>query len=144
MTHGVDTDFLVAVEIVDHPFHRQATELLHGLLDEGHDFALAPQTLAEFLHVVTDARRMPKPLSMGEAIGHAEQWWQSAEVVRVFPAGSAVTHFFEWLRRYQLGRKRLLDTLLAGSFRDAGVRRVITNNGRDFEVLGCFEILGFR
>lgn len=40
MTHGVDTDFLVAVEIRDHPFHLRADELLRRLLAEGHDFGL--------------------------------------------------------------------------------------------------------
>ena len=59
MTHGIDTDFLVAVEIRDHPCHQQADALLQSLLDDGHDFALAPQTLAEFIHIVTDAKRMP-------------------------------------------------------------------------------------
>ena len=52
MTHGIDTDFLVAVEIRNHPCHRQADALLERLLAEGHDFALAPQTLAEFIHVL--------------------------------------------------------------------------------------------
>lgn len=28
MTYGIDTDFLVAVEIRDHPFHREADALL--------------------------------------------------------------------------------------------------------------------
>ena len=35
MTHGIDTDFLVAVEIRDHPFHRQAEALLVSLLGDG-------------------------------------------------------------------------------------------------------------
>jgi predicted nucleic acid-binding protein len=144
MTHGIDTDFLVAVEIRDHPFHQRADALLRGLLEEGHDLALAPQTLAEFIHIVTDARRMPQPLSMAEAIGRAEHWWQAAEVLRVFPDGQAVTDFLAWLSRYQLGRKRLLDTLLAAAFRQAGVKRLITNNERDFKVFGCFEIVTFQ
>jgi predicted nucleic acid-binding protein len=59
MTHGIDTDFLVAAEITGHPNHQAADVLLSKLLDEGHDFALAPQTLAEFVHIVTDPRRMP-------------------------------------------------------------------------------------
>ena len=74
MTHGIDTDFLVAVEIRDHPFHRQAEALLLGLLGNGYDFAVAPQTLAEFIHVVTDPKRMPHPLSISEAIARAEHW----------------------------------------------------------------------
>jgi predicted nucleic acid-binding protein len=144
MTHGIDTDFLVAVEIRDHPFHREADALLQSLLGDGHDFALVPQTLAEFIHLVTDGKRMPQPLTMAEAISRAEHWWQAVEVVRVFPDGPAVRDFFVWLTRYQLGRKRLLDTMLAASFQSAGVKRILTNNGRDFKVLGDFEILTFR
>ena len=144
MRHGIGTDFLVAAQITDHPFHRRAGQLLTELLDDGHDFALAPQSLAEFIHIVTDSRRMPQPLSMLEATAQAEQWWQAREVVRVFPGSHAVTDFFSWLRRQHLGRKRLLDTMLAATFKTAGVSKVITNNARDFETFGCFEIVAFR
>ena len=104
MTYGIDTDFLVALEIRDHPFHREADALLRSLLDGGHDLALAPQTLAEFLHVVTDGKRMPTPLPMSEALQRAEHWWQAAEVIRVFPDGPSVTEFLAWMNRHSLGR----------------------------------------
>lgn len=144
MTHGIDTDFLVAVEIREHPFHREADALLQSLLTDGHDLALVHQTLAEFIHIVTDGKRMPQPLTIAEAINRAEHWWQAAEVVRVFPDGQAVMDFLVWLTRHQLGRKRLLDTMLAATFLSAGVRRIVTNNERNFKVLGCFEIANFR
>jgi len=144
MTHGIDTDFLVAAEIRDHPFHRPADALLQRLLTDGHDLAVAPQMLAEFIHIVTDPKRMPQPLSMADAIGRAEHWWQAAEVVRVFPDGQAVTDFLGWLSCHQLGRKRLLDTLLAATLHQAGVRRLITNNERDFRGFACFEIVTFQ
>jgi len=65
-------------------------------------------------------------------------------VVRVFPNEEAVTSFLVWLTRHQLGRKRLLDTLLAATYQAAGVKRVITNNERDFKVFEGVEITGFR
>ena len=43
-----------------------------------------------------------------------------------------------------LGRKRLLDTQLASIYREAGVPRIITNNGADYRVFGCFEIIGYK
>jgi len=144
MTHGIDTDFLVAVEIRDHPFHRQADALLRDLLANGHDLAVAPQTLAEFIHIVTDPKRMPQPLTIGEAISRAEHWWQAAEVLRVFPNGSCVMDFLGWLSRYQLGRKRLLDTLLAATYQRAGVTQILSNNDKDYKIFGCFEIVTFR
>ncbi len=62
MTYGLATDFLVASEIVDHPFHQSAGAPLQKHLADEQVFALAPQTLAEFIHIVTDKRRMPSPL----------------------------------------------------------------------------------
>lgn len=143
MTHGIDTDFLVAVEILEHPYHLEADRLLQSLLIARHDLALAPQILAEFIHVVTDPKRMPHPLSMAEAIARAEHWWQAAEVRRVFPDGQVVSGFLDWLSVHRLGRKRLLDTLLAATLQKAGVKRLITNNARDFQILGAFELVSF-
>lgn len=144
MIHGIDTDFLVAIEITDHPFHRQADTLLQHLLNNGHPLGLAPQTLAEFIHIVTDPRRMPQPLTVTEAITKAEFWWEAKEVERVFPDGHSVTDFFSWLRQHSLGRKRLLDTLLAATLHQHGIEKIVTNNGKDYRVFGEFDIVEYR
>jgi hypothetical protein len=34
--------------------------------------------------------------------------------------------------------------MLAATFQSAGVKRIVTNNERDFKVLGGFEMVGFR
>jgi predicted nucleic acid-binding protein len=143
MTHGIDTDYLVALEIRDHIYHEAADLLLGQLLDSGHDFAVAPQTLAEFIHVVTDPRRMRDPLEMGEAIQRAESWWESKEVVRLFPNDRSVGEWLLMLDRHRLGRRRLLDTLLAATFSSHGIKKLITNNGSDYEVLDAFEIIRY-
>ena len=64
MTHGADTSFLVAVEIVEHASHADALRVLGELLARGDRVTIAPQVLAEFVHVVTDARRFQQPFSM--------------------------------------------------------------------------------
>jgi hypothetical protein len=46
--------------------------VLSRLLEEGHKLAVAPQMLAEFVHVVTDSKRLKDPLSMEEALARAE------------------------------------------------------------------------
>lgn len=47
--------------------------------------------------------------------------------------------FFDWMRQHRLGRKRILDTLLASTFREAGVQSILTTNSRDFTILGGFN-----
>src|SRR5437870_1335451 len=122
MTHGLDTGFLVAAEMAEHAEHVAARDTFARLLAAGDLIAIAPQVLAEFIHVATDPRRFAQPLAMSAARQLAEQWWMAREVVPVFPDAAATQRFLAWLQQFALGRKRLLDTLLAATYLQAGVQ----------------------
>jgi predicted nucleic acid-binding protein len=139
--HGIDTSFLVAVEVAGHPNHASARRLLDRLVGAGDSLALAPQVLAEFIHVVTDERRFARPLAVGQARERAERWWTAREVVSAFPDEHTVPMFLAWLREHALGRKRLLDTLLAATYFTNDVQSIVTTNQRDFRVFGRFSVL---
>ncbi|MCG8583949.1 MAG: PIN domain-containing protein [Pirellulales bacterium] len=139
MTYGLDTGFLVAAEVVEHSDHSKARSLVNDLVAAGSRIAIAPQVLAEFIHIVTDPRRFAQPLSMVEARSVAEQWWTAAEVDRVYPTDRATRQFLAWLEQFSLGRKRLLDTLLAATFHEAKVQAILTTNPSDFMVFGAFS-----
>ena len=93
MTHGLDTSFLVAMEITGHPQYIAAHTRLLPLRQQGDRFALAPQVLAEFVHVVTDPRRFPTPLDMPAALQRTQQLWLAPEVERLYPTASAIDLF---------------------------------------------------
>ena len=130
---GIDTTFLVCMEIKEHPMHGAGWGTFsREVLDAKERVALAPQVLLEFIHVVTDAKRFARPLPISEAIGRAKYWWMAAESVHVYPSSESMLICLDWLGQYGLGRKRLLDTQLAATLWTAGVRRVLTLNPRDF------------
>ena len=139
MIHGLDTGFLVAFEVQEHPDHLAARSRLGELIAAGDTLALAPQVLAEFLHIVTDAKRFQVPLTMPLALGVIEQWWTARDVTPVYAGELATRQFLIWLRQHFLGRKRLLDTLLAATYWQAGVSSLLTTNPSDFAVFGCFH-----
>ena len=138
---GADTTFLVQLELVELPAHKAAQELLHNaILQPQVPLALAPQVLAEFIHVVTDPRRFQYPLTSEEALAKARFWWQATEVHQVFPNHDSTVLFLDWMQRHQLGRKRILDTQLAALLWSAGVRQILTANPADFQIFG-FQLL---
>ncbi len=138
---GVDTTFLVQLELVELPAHKQALELLQReILSPQVPLALTPQVLTEFIHIVTDPRRFQRPLTASEAISKARFWWMAEEVQQVVPTSESTVLFLDWMHRYNLGRKRILDTQLAAVLWTAGVRTVITSNPADFQVFG-FRLL---
>jgi predicted nucleic acid-binding protein len=141
MIHGLDTGFLAAAEIREHAAHADARATLAQVLSAGDVIAIAPQVLAEFIHVVTDPRRFTQPLDMNAARHVAEQWWTANDVVQTFPDAGAVGQFLTWLQQFSLGRKRLLDTLLAATYRQAGIQSLLTTNQSDFLIFGVFTCI---
>ncbi|MGF1656102.1 MAG: type II toxin-antitoxin system VapC family toxin [Verrucomicrobiales bacterium] len=138
---GLDTNVLVARVIPEHPKHEWVTQRLAGLTAEGRHFAVTSVILSEFVHVVTDPKRFEKPLTMGEALHWAKFWSRTREVKLLALDAAAHMQWLTWLGAYKLGRKRLIDTLIAATWHTAGVREMITFNPEDFKVLGVFEIL---
>jgi predicted nucleic acid-binding protein len=138
VTHGADTSFLIAVEVTEHSEHQGARQLLAALIARGDRIALVPQVLAEFVHVATDPRRFQVPFPMEKALEHSERWWNAKEVDQVMPADAAVALFHKWMRQHHLGRKRVLDTMMAAAFRIAGVNSLLTLNFDDFTMFGEF------
>jgi predicted nucleic acid-binding protein len=138
MTHGLDTSFLVAVEVVSHDEHAASRSRFQKLLKAGDTFSLAPQILAEFIHVVTDPKRFSDPLTLAQAVERAEIWWNAAEIIQVFPTAESTLLFLGWLEEHKLGRKRLLDTMLASTLQAGGITSILTLNRGDFAVFGSF------
>ncbi len=139
MTYGIDTTFLIQLDVASHPSHDRARAFRDDLLDGGNDFALAPQVLAEYIHIVTDPRRFDPPVSTPVAVAQSRAWWHGAEVLRVFPDDETAVFFHTWMLEYSLGRKQILDTLLAATYRAAGITGIVSSNARDYHRF--FEIV---
>ena len=127
---GIDTSFLVAFEVSSHPLYEPARRLAEHY--QGESFGLAPQVVAEFIHVVTDSKRFEQPLSMNDAFARLRRWWNARETVRIAPGGAATGQFLSWMEDLHLGRKRILDTLLAATYLSAGISLIATTDVRDF------------
>jgi predicted nucleic acid-binding protein len=138
---GIDTTWLIEVSLREHAGHAAARAKLASLTAAAEIFVLTPQVLNEFVHAVTDSKRLRKPLSISDAVELAEQWWNAQSVRQVFPTAESVRLAWQWMRQYRLGRKRILDTQLAATFHVHGVSRILTSNARDYRVFGCLELV---
>jgi len=140
--HGFDTSLLVAHEVASHSDHVGARRRVSELRASGAGFAIAAQVVTEFMHIVTDAKRFTAPLTVEQALERARAWWDSPDVARVEPDDDAVKWFLDAMVRHQLGRKRVLDTMLAATYRSAGITSLLTLNADDFAVFGELSCVG--
>jgi predicted nucleic acid-binding protein len=139
---GVDTDWLVQLAMADHPNHDRARRFWDVRVAAGTQMALAPQVMAELVHLITDGRRFGTPSTIPEeALEFASRMWLAVGIVQVFPTVASFALAWEWMTKYQLGRKRVLDTQLAATLHSHGISKILTLNPRDYSVFGVFEMM---
>jgi hypothetical protein len=78
---------------------------------------------------------------MTEALDWVESFLASPAVGLLEPTPESLRQTLRWMREFNLGRKRILDTHLAAVFYAADVRRLFTSNPADFAVFNAFEII---
>jgi predicted nucleic acid-binding protein len=137
---GLDTSILVAHAIAEHPRHQASRRWLDDAVARNETFALTSGILAEFIHIVTDGRRFETPLGIADALARAAYWSEAREVTLLASDEAANALWLRWLDDFQLGRKRLLDTLIVATWHAAGIRDICTLNPADFRVFDLFRI----
>ena len=138
---GIDTTFLIAAVHEAHSRHQEANQLVDDWIEAGERLALCSHVAAEFLHVITDARRFERPLSMEAAIQQIEDWTASEQVRWFDTRREIILVALEWMRKHQLGRKRILDTFVAATYAAHQITRLATLNPADFRVFDIFDFL---
>jgi len=142
---GIDTTFLIDLEIADSPRHQAALKLFNKWLSEKHSvLAVYNQTFLEFQHVITDSKRFNSPLSMEKAIERSWFWIDQERIKIIYPTESSLKRALLWCNMYKLGRKRIQDTHMAAAFAEAGVSELWTANPADFEIFETFDLVDYK
>ena len=138
---GLDCNILVQLALADHPANAATLAAVQAETQRGHPLVFPSLVLTEFLHVVTDAKRFAPPLTMSEALDWIEDLLAHASFQQHEPTPESLRQTLRWMRQFNLGRKRILDTHLAAVLHTAGVRRLLTSNPADFTVFGVLETI---
>ena len=138
---GLDCNILVQLALQDHPANARTVAAVQAETQRGSRLVFPPLVIDEFLHVITDERRFSPPLTMTEALDWVENFLNNPAVGVLEPCVESQRQSLRWMRQFNLGRKRTLDTHLAAVLHTAGVRRLLTSNPGDFIVFGALEIV---
>ena len=138
---GLDCNILVQLAIAEHPANARTITMVQSEVRRGIKLVFPSLVASEFLHVVTDERRFAPPLTMPEALDWIQDFLGNPAVGLIEPTPASMTQALQWMRQFNLGRKRILDTQLAAILHIHGVRRMLTSNQADFTVFGAFEFV---
>ncbi len=138
---GLDCNILIQLAFADHPANAKTIAAVQSEIQKGEKLVFPSLVVAEFLHVATDARRFTPPLTMTEALDWIEEILKNPMVSLLETSQSSMVQTLRWMREFNLGRKRILDTELAAVLHSNGVHCLLTSNPADFAVFGVLEIV---
>ena len=136
---GLDCNILVQLAMADHPANPATVAAVQAETRREGRLVVPTLVMTEFLHVTTDPKRFAPPLTMNEALDWIEDFMVNPSVGLLEPAQESTRQMLYWMRQFNLGRKRILDTHLAAVLHTAGVRRLLASNPADFAVFGVLE-----
>lgn len=136
---GLDCNILVQLAFADHAANSKTIAAVQAETQKGEKLVFPSLVVAEFLHVVTVERRFAPPLTMAEALDWIDEFLKNQAVSLLESSHASMDQTLRWMRQYNLGRKRILDTQLAAALHTNGVRRLLTSNPGDFAIFRVFE-----
>ena len=89
----------------EHAKHAPVRSVMAKVILSNEGFAIAPQVLAEFIHVATDERRFERPLILREATKVARNGGPQTRWKRFIPIRAAMKQYFEWLELASAGQE---------------------------------------
>jgi len=136
----VDTNVLVYALDADALQHAAARALLEAARDDtSATLFVSPQILCEFYSIVTNPRRVPKPLSAAEATAAITGLVAFLHVLPV-PAHAA-QGLLDLLQRHPVTGGDVFDLLIVATMQANGVHRIYTFNAADFAVIPELSIV---
>ena len=141
---GVDTTWLIDLEVPDSPRHDGAVRLFKQWRKKHSLLVIFYQSFLEFQHVITDSRRFNNPLTMEKALDRSWYWIDQDRIRVIYPTETAFKRAQLWMAMYKLGRNRIQDTHLAAAFAEAGVTEIYTANPSDFEIFEAFDLVNYN
>ena len=140
---GIDTCFLIDLDIASSPRHNGALSLFQNWLNTNQNMYVFYNVFLEYQHIVTDSKRFSNPLTMAEAIERVEFWTDQERIKIIYPSDYSFKRAQVMLNQYNLGRKRLIDTHMAACYAQEGVSQIWTANPKDFEIFKIFELVEY-
>lgn len=135
----IDTNILVYAHNLDSPYHLKAISLIRAAVEGVLEGVLAQQNLLEFYAIITDPKRVSKPLSSKEASSLVKDYLNSPFKI-IFPDQESLNLAFS-LDKDSKGGK-IFDTFLVATMLSNNIKSIVTLNTKDFISFSDIKIIG--
>lgn len=142
MVYAIDTNILVYAFNLDNPLNKKAyaflkEKVLTGIIGT----CLSYQSLYEFYSIITNPRRVEKPLATDRAKEIIETYMKAKNIPKIYPRKSNLRNVISLLASYDIAGQDIFDVVLVATLLDNGVEGIITRNTKHFARFEFLSVL---
>jgi len=142
VVYAIDANILVYAFNLDSPLNPKAHAFLKEKVLTGNISACLPyQSLYEFYSVITNARRVEKPLSTDMAREIIETYMKAKNIPKIYPRKSNLRNVMSLLSNYGVAGQDIFDVVFVATLLDNNVDGIITRNTKHFARFEFLSVL---
>ncbi len=142
MVYALDANILVYAYNLDSPLNQKAYAFLKEEVLSGNLKACLPyQSLYEFYSIVTNPRRVERPLEPDKAREIIETYVKGRNIPKIYPRKSNLRNVLDLLTKYSISRQEIFDVVFVATLLDNSIDGVITRNKRHFSRFEFLKVL---
>lgn len=129
----IDTNILVYAHNQDSPFHKKCLALITAVLEGQLRGILAQQNLLEFFSIITDKKRITKPLTPLKAQELLEYYLRVPFRI-ITPNNMSIQIFSTLCRKNKIKNGQAFDAYLVATMLSYQIKNIVTINVKDFKL----------
>lgn len=137
----IDTNVLVYAMDNSSPYYTESKTLVEKGRKGELSLCVTPQILCEFYAVVTDSKRIKKPITRQEAIHELNRFIRSQNIRVIYVTSLVTKKILELLDQYPVVKQDIFDLKLVATMLSNNVTKLYTYNRSDFEQFTEIEVL---
>jgi predicted nucleic acid-binding protein len=137
----LDTNILVHAYNKSSPHQQEAANIVRKAMQGETKACLTPQVLYELFAVVTNPKRVEKPLSTQETTELCIDLWECNEIEKVIPSGISPIEVFKLAKTLKLSKAEIFDCMLAVTAKENNVETIYTENVADFKGYAFLKVI---
>ena len=133
-TYLIDTNIIIYAYNQDSELHKQAAGILHDALNKEMNAFIADKSLYEFYAIITDPKRVEKPVTTAEAV-EVMNFIKTSDIKIILSTLNTIDILTGLLDKYNIKKQRIFDLVLAAMAIENNIETILTRNDKDFVMI---------
>jgi predicted nucleic acid-binding protein len=133
-TYLLDTNILIYAYNQDSELYEQAFSILNTALNKDTRAFIADKSLYEFFAIITDPKRVEKPVEVAEAID-VINFLRESNIKIIVTTHKTLEILTNLLKKYNLKKQKIFDAVLAALAIENKIEAILTRNDKDFNMI---------